>query len=281
MPAKTKSSAKEYSFRKKTLLKAASDHKIRIINTTIGEFRTFSGTITIPSKKDAEATDAARIKDIKDKETALVYWADGSQFRRGVNEVLGAGVVWRDEEKWQAANFTLDLNTGDAIDAELFGVAAALQLAIGRVDEGECVDLVRIFSDSQNVLSGVLEGTIVHLGPVIGKNWALQNLYNRGMVWVKGHSVSEGNKLANTAATNAGRMQVEILGGETKKRRMLKKEDAPVEMKDAGEDAVQEWYWRVNGELLLSGVEQLGEDEDAASEGSAAMDISEDDEDSS
>tara|TARA_R110002003_G_scaffold244_12_gene17538 strand:+ start:17073 stop:17954 length:882 start_codon:yes stop_codon:yes gene_type:complete len=291
MPPKAKSPAQAYHARKRALTQASEDRRIRIINTTIGQFRTFSGTITIPSRKDAKAPDATRLQDIADPATALVYWADGSQSRSGVNDVLGAGVAWQDEQEWQSAMFSLGLNTGEVKDAELFGIAAALHLAVERVvDGGEAIALVRVFSDSQNVLSGLQDGSITTLGPAIGKNWALENLFERAdwlatngarveLVWVKGHSGSQGNWQADAKAAEAVGMQCAALGEGKRRRRVVGREDAPEEMRELGEDAVEEWFWRVNGELVLSGVEEMGCDEEGMSEGSAAMDISDDDED--
>ncbi|KAH7080963.1 hypothetical protein FB567DRAFT_412433, partial [Paraphoma chrysanthemicola] len=241
--------------RKLNYQRASDDRCNRIISSIVGS-RAFPGTVTIPSVAEACRDDSSRLQDIADPTTTLVYCADGSYRRAGVNDVLGAGVAWLDEQKWHYASYSLGVNTGNSQDAELFGISAALGLALERVVvEGEAIELVRIFSDAQKVLDALANGNPNVLGPAGRKSWALGDVYEWAdalvkagvkveLVWVKGHSQSMGNRLADEAAVSAANMQKESLG--KGKRFLVQRGDVPDEMKDPDRDAVDEWHWRVN-----------------------------------
>ncbi|KAH7066713.1 hypothetical protein BKA63DRAFT_582928 [Paraphoma chrysanthemicola] len=241
---------KAYNSRKHNYKKASTDRCTRIISSIIGS-HAFPGTITIHSVTEARLDDSSRLQDIADPTTALIYWIDGSYKCAGVNDVLGAGVAWQDEQKWHYASYSLGANTGNAQDAELFGISLALGLAVERVVvEGEAIELVRVFSDAQQVLDALANDNPNMLGPAGMKCWALRDVYEWAdtlekagvkveLVWVKGHSQSMGNRVADEAAVKATKMQKESLG--KGKRFLVRREDAPDDMKDADRDAVEEW----------------------------------------
>jgi len=281
------SSSHAYNIRKKVLTNSSFDRRIRIINSTIGEDRKFGGKVI---------TQAADTMSAPQK--ALVCYADGSFVSNGwgMNDALGAGIAWEEgseeepeegeivESAWRTEPFALGINTGDIADAELFALAAALGFAVKQVEQGKDVQQVRVYTDCMRILLGIEKGSIDNLGPAIGGTWALQQLYDCAdwlegngvgveLVWVKGHAGEYGNELADKAAKRGLRSQIEKLGKPEEKRKMKKKEDAPVAITQAGEDAVEEWYWRVNKPLLLSGEEET-EDDGAMSD--ASMDISSD-----
>jgi ribonuclease HI len=296
------SALQAYRKRAAELETAANKRTICIINSTIGETRQFGGKIVL--EHEPASTAGPR---------ALVYYSDGSVHKNGwgFNDMRGAGVAWKDREEeleegeiseapepeWHGKRFELGLNIGDSADTELFAAAAALGLAIQRVQQGEACTLVRVYTDCQRILLGIKDGSIVSLGPAVKSVWALQELYDGAdwlreqgvgvkLMWVKGHNGDKGNEIADTAAGSASRAQIKELGKVEEKRKMVRKRDVPEDVNKAGEDAVEEWYWRVNKHFLLAGEkeeEDVGVDDDNndLSNGSQAMDTSDSDNDSS
>ena len=248
-------------------------------------------------------TDADHLQDMWGAFTegkAAVYWADGSRRQDASGEaVLGAGVAWQvqdDEGEWryESKTFALGHETGESADAELFGIAAALGLAVEKVEQQQKIERVRVFSDCADVLEWIKDGTISILGPAVGPIWALQEVFDCvdflaenqvevELVWVKGHAKSEGNRAADRAASAGAKMQ-----GVRGKRGFVKRKEAPELIAMMGQDSVEEWYCRANKERLLRGEEEKeaklpppppspkpGHDsDDDASQGSADMEIS-------
>jgi hypothetical protein len=101
--------------------------------------------------------------------------------------VLGAGVAWqvRDEQgswAWASKSFVLGLKTGSVMDTELFGIRAALGLAVERIGT---LEAVKVFSDSVNVLDLIGRGEIWALGPAVSLPWTLEDVYNHAAVLTK------------------------------------------------------------------------------------------------
>jgi ribonuclease HI len=301
---------KTYHERQIRLQQATYDRKIRIINNTIGEYRIFTGNIIIqdPGLKADTRTDDDLLLDIQDQYNAgkaAVYWTDGSVCNDGLpGKVLGAGVAYRDRNKlglwkWKSWVHELGYDTGRIADAELFGIAAALRLAVEKVNASEAgaVQRVRIFSDAMRILQDIEEGTIRNLGPAISSPWALEDIYGLTdflvdsgvvveLVWVKGHAYSEGNIRADLAAGEASQNQLDASTGNYGWNR---KQHVPAQIAEMGPDSVDEWYWRVNKAWISAGmnesdaqrfeqerkIEGCHGEEDAESEGSADMDCSE------
>jgi ribonuclease HI len=278
-----------------TFKEASYDRRIRIINHLIGENRIFQGSIDLPDTIAAQTyTDTDLLSSIRveyESGTALAFWVDGSAARHnGYADVLGAGVAWQTRGssgnwEWHERSFGLGVNTGSSNDAELFGIAAALELVVERVKrrEADTVKWIRIFTDCREVVERFGNNTIAYLGPAIGGTWALEDVNDYTdlldhkdirvqLAWQKGHAMSEGNVRADRAAYRAVTEQFMSLGGESMGWRS--REDAPWQIVEAGEDSVEEWYCRVNRHLLLGGRAEE-EEEDTVSQGSADMDLSE------
>lgn len=136
-------------------------------------------------------------------------------------------------------------------------------------------------------MKGLESGSISTLGPAVSSPWALQVVYDvtdaliaRGiaveLAWVKRHALSEGNRLADSAAAEGAEMEAM-----ERKRKFVRRKEVPELIAMMGIDSIEEWYWRANKELLLLGEEEAPSDveSDGSSSGSAEMDISDDDED--
>ncbi|KAH7080857.1 ribonuclease H-like domain-containing protein [Paraphoma chrysanthemicola] len=243
----------------------------------LGPWPKYTGHIQIPDSITARMNDDQRLSDIAEymkMVPTIVYWVDGSHSGSvGLYPgFMGAGVVWQDGAYQFAASYRLGRNVGCANDAELFAIAAALGLAKKNVekavakgkDRHRYPQLVRIYSDSQSVLLDLPKTTPRILGPLLTQRTALEAIYDRTawltdhgvrveLIWVKGHSRSEGNKEADRLASQAIREQVRRLREswcdehddtfeETKTE-----VDVPYHFKELGEDWVDEWLWRANG----------------------------------
>lgn len=102
----------------------------RLHEEILGPSPTFRSSITIPDDHKARADDSIRLSDIAGAcaaGTAIVYFTDGSYKREGpIGGFIGAGVVWRYRGRIEAKGYQLGPCIGDATDAELFAIAAAL-----------------------------------------------------------------------------------------------------------------------------------------------------------
>ncbi|CBX99601.1 hypothetical protein IAQ61_005148 [Plenodomus lingam] len=266
-----------------------NDSQIRInniIGTTIGWERSYDGKVLIgESSVVGKMNDAAHLKDIKglmEADLAAVYWCDGGEKRgskeTGFKDALGAGVVWMEERVWREKAYPLGKDTGDSMDAEVFGLAAALRLAQDTADEKPWLRVVRIFSDGRRVLEGLRDGYIRSLGPAVSSPWALTQVYNvtralvrRGitveLVWVKGHAGSEGNYRADLAARNGWSMEAR----QVEEKGWVKMSKVPAQVAQMGSDAREEWYWRVNKAGLRDGKEKSDDDQRGRNMGAPSL----------
>lgn len=191
----------------------------QLCDKLLGASRSFPAHIDIPSHEIAKATDERRLRDVKDEielDNAEIYWTDGSQ-RRGF---LGAGVFWQRHSGTGGAWYKLGSSTeGCSSDAELFAVAAALYRAKRSVQGNRSVRLVRIYTDARAVLDSLRLRSYPWIGPLHNNEIALQGLFETAewlvaegvrleLIWVKGHSGSEGNKSADKLATKAVSRQI-------------------------------------------------------------------------
>jgi ribonuclease HI len=217
-----------YVERKQRFERDSHRRTIRIINTTIGEYRTFSGQIDISTAGTGEEhSDADHLHDIAslyEDGKALRYLAGGIIARAGDgDDVLGAGVAWQekdDQGRWayRTSMYSLGVNTGTSTNAELFGIAAALRLAVEMAGKDGGMKHVRVLSDCATVMKGIQDASITLLGPAVFSPEALQQVYGNAdflvglgvkveLVWVKGHAQSEGNRHADRVAAEVVWMQ--------------------------------------------------------------------------
>jgi ribonuclease HI len=226
--------------------------------------RIFNGRIIVPSDIDARMPDSVRLQDISTAiilDLALVYWVDGSYgHQRKAEGFMGAGVVWQDRGIDRFQSYKLGRRTGNNEDAEVFAIAAALGKAKEEVDQGRDFELVRVISDALCVLTGLRRGTQCRFGPMLTKRTALQAIYERAdlltslgiqveLMWVKGHSKSEGNNLADKVANQAVKDQVagiNMISGNEDPTRPMTRADVPTMWKELGPDWVDEWLARAN-----------------------------------
>ncbi|KAF1844103.1 uncharacterized protein K460DRAFT_419061 [Cucurbitaria berberidis CBS 394.84] len=239
-----------------TLHSEARSRRRRLFISTIPDDCTFAGQIILPDADDARKADAFRLSDIKEawKEgRAAVYWVDGS-LRKGI---LAAGVVWQDNQHTYTASYRLGRDTGDSGDAEVFAIAAGLGKAKKEVERGTRIELVRIFSDALCILQGLRNRTCETLGPMLKERMALQAVYERAewlsaqgirvqLVWVKGHSGSDGNAMADEAATLGVKQQVASYATTKEEIRVMTHADVPTTWQELGSDWADEWLWRAN-----------------------------------
>lgn len=125
----------------------------RLHDSVLGPSPRFPGTITIPDTIEARLEDEMRIQDLEpflQIGTAQVYWVNGSNN----HGFLGAGVTWQENGQFFTASHPLGPadTEGGCGDAELFAVAAALGQAQAQVERVNELKVVRIFSDSKDVL---------------------------------------------------------------------------------------------------------------------------------
>jgi ribonuclease HI len=131
------------------------------------------------------------------------------------------------------------------------------------VQKGRDIQLVRIYTDAQSMLKALRSGTNCALGPILSDKTALEGVYERTdfltaagvvveLVWIKGHSESHGNCLADQAADRAvkARMKQHTPDYNDKQRHKLAtKADVPEVFKEMGHDWVKEWIYRANAHL--------------------------------
>ncbi|EAT90588.2 hypothetical protein HBH98_164740 [Parastagonospora nodorum] len=222
----------------------------------LGANRVFSGSVYIPDYSAAREPDSTRLLDVAASMQAghtIVYWCDGS----AAQGFLGAGVAWTDSDKEMSEEYELGYNTGSSQDAELFAIAAALGQAKLEVQRGRDVQLVRIYTDAQMVLKALNDGTRCPLGPLVSAETALEGLYERTdfltnagieveLLWVKGHSNSRGNCLADEVADRAVKSQIRRRGHTTWKPELTSDADVPDNFKQMGQDWADEWLYRAN-----------------------------------
>ncbi|KAH7406891.1 hypothetical protein DE146DRAFT_753435 [Phaeosphaeria sp. MPI-PUGE-AT-0046c] len=238
----------------------------RLQQQILGPNRPFRGFIWISGGEEARATDADRLYDIKadiEQGTAIVYFADGSFFGNGT---MGAGVAWQVGERQYIQSYHLGRHTGDAEDAELYAIAAALGKATHVVDKDDRIRLVRIYTDAQWVLRGLYYHDNLRFGPMLESKTALEGAYEgaewleaRGvrvqLIWVKGHAQSEGNRWADRAAFRAVEEQISLQQQEGAEERSPEQEvfktmaDVPGYWKDLGPDWAEEWLARENARI--------------------------------
>jgi ribonuclease HI len=222
----------------------------------LGPSPTFPGKVIVPGYKHARLEDIARLQDIEEplrSGTAQVYWVDGSD-RDGF---LGAGIVWLEDGRFVSRGYHLGPNTvGNSGDTEVFAIAAALGRAKKHVQRGNTLALVKIFSDCSGVLDGIREGNCPALGPMLVKKTALEGIYARArwlqvhnvpveLVWVKGHSNSEGNRLADEIAGRAASAQA-FRADATRPLTISTVADCPDLWRNLGQDWIDEWIWRAD-----------------------------------
>ncbi|KAF2621470.1 hypothetical protein BU25DRAFT_354431, partial [Macroventuria anomochaeta] len=230
----------------------------RLHDSILGPHPTFPGNVIIPEKIEARLEDATRVQDIKhllQSGAAQVYWVDGSER----NGFLGAGVVWCKDDRLVSGSYQLGPSTGgNNCDAELFAIAAALGRARKHVQKGNEPALVRIFSDAREILIRIKNGNCHTFGPLLAEKTALEGLYARAqwlkahnvcieLMWVKGHSNSEGNHLADQAAHHAVLEQAVVPPAPVPFFSTVKTElDVPIMWRNLGQDWVDEWLCRAN-----------------------------------
>lgn len=243
-------------------LKANSKRRVRRLSQVLlGSGRSFAGHVVIPPREVASRTDALRLKDIqKELKTgkAAVYWVDGSE-RHGY---LGAGVVWEEGNITRARFHLLGRNTvGYSGDAELFAIAAAMRKAKLTVRNGNGAQLVRIYSDAREVLLGLRSGRHPWIGPLQDKTTVLRQLYDNvdwlvshnvrvEVIWVKGHSGSEGNQIADTAARKA--VTAQIASCRLNDPGITAQQDITKRCRRFGPDWSAEWLYRMHRQQLIS-----------------------------
>src|SRR5690242_7425116 len=243
-------------------LKANSKQRVRRLSQVLlGSGRSFAGHVVIPPHEVASRTDVLRLKDIrKELKTgkAAVYWVDGSE-RDGY---LGAGVVWDEGNITRARFHSLGRNNaGYSGDAELFAIAAAMRKAKRTVRNGNGAQLVRIYSDAQAVLLGLRSGQHHWIGPLQEKTTVLQELYDNAdwlvshnvrveIIWVKGHSASEGNQIADTAARKA--VTAQITSCRSNDPGITAQQDITKRYRRLGPDWSAEWLYRMHRQQLIS-----------------------------
>jgi len=171
----------------------------------------------------------------------------------------------------------LGRNNGNSEDAEIFALAAALDLAVKSGNEGTKPRVVRIFSDAKSVLESLARGEYVRFGSMIGARSSLLDLYHHAewlghmgakveLVWVKGHANSEGNKKADVCADWAVEEQAAIWerehpGQEGQSLEPKTVADVPRLWKEMGQHWAVEWLFRANMHIFAKKEDSVLEDD--------------------
>jgi ribonuclease HI len=235
----------------------------------LGRNPTFSGKVIISLPFEAREPDSVRLMNDNDNIEmghTIVHWADGSYACSGPSVgYMGAAVAWLDGDRYSVESYELGRYTGNSEDAEVFAIAAALGKAKNEVWESMDIHLVKVYSDAMGILQALANGTPCRVGPMLSnKNTALHAIYDRAkwlankgveleLIWVKGHSESTGNALADRAAYDAVSDQAERLipaawHWDSRPGKKMTGEDAPEPWKHMGSDWVEEWLSRANGQ---------------------------------
>jgi ribonuclease HI len=241
----------------------------RMHDSILGPWPVFPGAVVIPSAVDARLPDSTRIQDLElllQTGAAQVYWVDGSESKG----FLGAGVVWKEGCRFISVEYPLGQSTGgNNSDSELFALAAALGRAKKFMQKGNQLKVVRVFSDAQGILQKIHNGVCYIFGPMLTARTALEGLYDRAqwlkdrnvsieLTWIKGHSGSEGNILADKAACQATVDQALSPPPPTPFFSVVKTElDVPQMWRDRGQDWIDEWLWRANHTHTLAASKQM------------------------
>ncbi len=228
----------------------------RLRRALLGTNRKFAGHVIIPSPQAARESDFVRLSDIQkefENGEAAVYWVDGSA-RGGY---LGAAVVWHTNTGIRAKYSRLGESTGGCNnDAELFAIAAALRRARRLVQEHDSnVRLLRIYTDAQTILTGLKNGTCPCIGPFHDRSMALKRLYEDTdwlisqdirveLIWVKGHKASEGNRIADEAASKA--VETQLIARDSNSHTREERYPVPQKWRQLGPDWAAEWMYRAN-----------------------------------
>ncbi|KAF1837440.1 hypothetical protein BDW02DRAFT_595588 [Decorospora gaudefroyi] len=257
----------------KEMQTASKQRRARIVQQTIGQNTAFAGTVYVDPCA-AWQDDKTRIQDVLARyhhKRAAVFWTDGSASKYGM---LGAAVVWRatlentwKDGDWLEASYAIGYQTrgAAAADAELFAIAAALDIAQGWVQNDRTrFELVRVYSDASTQLHQIRKDAPRDFGPMLGPELAVKALYERAqwladqgvkveLHWVKGHKNSLGNKRADTVARMATEQQTLVTladdafdSGVAMTGKMVTEKGVPAWVKEQGPDWVDEWLWRAN-----------------------------------
>ncbi|KAF2442988.1 P-loop containing nucleoside triphosphate hydrolase protein [Karstenula rhodostoma CBS 690.94] len=201
---------------------ASRGRREAIVQRLVGN-RRFAGTIVIDDQ-DGRSCDHHRIQDLVDEEFGGFkpgwrgYWTDGSvredRLGASVVEIFGytrSGSTWGIKERakaWHLGRFS-----GKSGDAELYGIAAALGMALDEYHFSGWMHTVRVYTDAASVLRGIETSTGRVVGPITddADPLAIQLVFDRAEVlygfgvrvelhWVKGHEESYMNGRADRAA---------------------------------------------------------------------------------
>jgi ribonuclease HI len=241
----------------------------KLHQSILGRNPTFSGKVIISLPSEAREPDSVRLmNDDKNIELGhtIVYWADGSYACSGSSAgYMGAAVAWLDGDRYSVESYELGRYTGNSEDAEIFAIAAALGKAKNEVWESMDIHLVKVYSDAMGILQALANGTPCRVGPMLSnENTAIRAIYDRAkwlankgveleLLWVKGHSESTGNALADRAAYDAVSDQAERLipaawQWDSRPGKRMTGENVPEPWKHMGSDWVEEWLSRANGQ---------------------------------
>jgi hypothetical protein len=147
---------------------------------------------------DGRMGDSARIQALVDKTwdgqhvdgvplSWQAYWTDASVVEDrlgasvvkvlGVTKVNGHWAIASDAEHWHLGRYS-----GKSVDAELFGIAAALEMAVAEYHSREgALRRVHVYSDAATILSALDASTCRVLGPITASAGplAIQQVYDR------------------------------------------------------------------------------------------------------